>query len=113
MMGGGLADGDKVVIADRIDDRESASRRRFASERRKRLAHRILGRNGAGLEGDDARLAVLWRSLGRHADELDRRHAAFCQSIGEVARAGEIVGDAAEQHYSTSANGLSRPRTST
>src|SRR4051794_39216090 len=33
MIGGGFADGDKIVIADRIDDREPASRRRLLIER--------------------------------------------------------------------------------
>ena len=64
--------------------------------RRQRLPHRDLGRRGARLERDDDGIGVDRRRVVGNADRLHDAHAGADEVVGEVGRAGEVVGDAAE-----------------
>ncbi len=79
-------------------------------ERGEGLRHRIAGRDGPGLERNDAGLAVGRLPGPGHADELHRRHAALGERVGEVARPRKIVGDAAKEHNSSRSGRRARRR---
>src|SRR5829696_4620640 len=59
---------------------------------------RVNGGDRAALQRDDAGLASLRSRLRRHPEELHGRQAALRERVRDVARAGEVVGDHAEQH---------------
>ena len=67
-------------------------------QRGQALRDGLLRRYRAGLQGDDARLAIMTGIAAGNADELHGRHAAFRKRVGKVARPGEVVGDAAKKH---------------
>ena len=62
-----------------------------------RLRDRVGRGNRARLQRDDDRVGVERGAIGRHADRLHGAHAALDEHVREIGRAGEIVGDAAEQ----------------
>ncbi len=63
-----------------------------------RLLDRSRRRDGAAFQRDNDRIRIrrARRRIG-HVDELDRAHALAHQRVGEIGRAGEIVGDRAEE----------------
>jgi hypothetical protein len=74
---------------------------------RKRLRHRLGHRCGARFEryhhrvhlrGVHLRAGVFARVRARHSDRLHHAHARAHEVVGQVGGAGEIVGDAAEEH---------------
>lgn len=63
-----------------------------------------LGRgNGPALESDHPGLAIAGRRPLGHADELSGAETRLGEGIGEIAGAGEIIRDAAQQHALLSA----------
>ena len=62
---------------------------------------RFLNRGRTDFKGNNPCFAIRRRVLVRNADELRSRHPALRESIGEIARAGEVVGNAAKDHDST------------
>ena len=67
------------------------------------LGNRLGRGDGAALEGDDPGLAIAGRRPLGHADELGGAEARLGEGIGEIAGAGEIIRDAAQQHALLSA----------
>ena len=68
-------------------------------QRGEAFLHRLARRRGARLQRHHHRIDVGHRFAGaRHADELHRAHAVLHQHGGKVGGAGEIVGNAAQQH---------------
>ena len=72
-----------------------------------RLRHRVSRGDGARFERDDDGIDLGIQPSRRHADHLHRAHAALDQHVGEVGRAGEVVGDATDQHAASKAVGTS------
>jgi hypothetical protein len=66
-------------------------------QRLQALAHRLGGRDAAGLQGDHDGIR-LHPVLLRHADGLHRSHAGGSQGVGQVGRPGEVVRNATKQH---------------
>jgi hypothetical protein len=66
------------------------------TQRGERRGDGLRCRNRARLERDDERVRRDVRSVRRHADRLNGPHPTAHEHIGEIRRAGKIVGDAPE-----------------
>src|SRR5215208_900313 len=102
-----LADRADIALRRRIEGRAvlehelPAPLRPQPLERLDRERDRVGRRDRAALQRDDAGLAGLGRRLRWQAEELHGRKPALGERVGDVARAGEVVGDDAQQHALT------------
>ena len=77
-----------------LEEEAHAARRLQRVERIERLGDGILGRDRARLQRHHDGVDIVGNhAFGRHADGLDRAHAALDQHARDVGRAGEVVGD--------------------
>ena len=62
-------------------------------------SYSLIGTDRAGFQRDDPGLDIGPGGFGRHAGILHCAHSALGKGVGQIARSGEIITDASQQHH--------------